>query len=70
MKHEKLPKSHGSLLSLMEFYQFCMFFATTKKLSIDVESLHFSAFSAKENTTNAKLIREMVMENYEMVMEK
>ena len=31
--------NNGILLSVMEFYQICMFFATTKKLSIDVERL-------------------------------
>ena len=55
MDHEKLAKSHGILLiSVMEFYQFCpqivqnlCFFATTKKLSINVESPHFPTVSAK-----------------------
>ena len=54
MQHEKLAKSHGILLLVKEFYQFCpilykicMFFATTKKLSINVESLHFPTFCAK-----------------------
>ena len=41
------------------------FHATSKKLSIDVESLYFP-----QNVTNAKLIRVMVMENEEMAMEK
>ena len=30
-----------------ELYQICMLFATTTKLSIDVESPHFLMFSAK-----------------------
>ena len=38
--------------------KFVCFFATTKKLSINVESLGFL-----QNATNAKSIREMVMEN-------
>ena len=40
----------------MEFYQFCpqivpnlYFFVTTKKLSSDLESLHFLTFSAKRH---------------------
>ena len=41
-----------------------MFFATTKKLGIDVERPNFST------NANAESIREMVMENQEMVMEK
>ena len=45
-----------------KMHQICMFFVTTKKLSIIVESLHFPP--------NAKLRREMVMENWQMVMEK
>ena len=40
-----------------ELYQICIFFATNKKLSMDVEST-FLTFSAKS-------IREMVMENEE-----
>ena len=51
---ENWPKSHGILLSVIEFYQFCpqmyqscMFFATTKKLTIDLESLHFATCSVK-----------------------
>ena len=54
MEHDKLTKSHGILLPVMEFYQFClqlyqicMLFATTKKLSIELESPHFQMFSAK-----------------------
>ena len=54
MEHAKLAKSHGILLSVMEFnnfapelYEVCMFFANTKKLTIHVESLHFPMFSAK-----------------------
>ena len=42
-----------------------MFFATTKKLSSDVENMHFP-----HNAAKAKWRREMVMENKEMVMEK
>ena len=45
-----------------------MFFVTAKKLSSNLESLHFPMFSA--NVANAKSGREMVMENQEMVMEK
>ena len=37
---------------------FCIFVATTKKLNIVVESVHFPTFFAKQN---AKLEREMVM---------
>ena len=49
-----------------------MFFATTKKLCINIESLHFLTFSAKcrKCIANAKSRREMVMENQETVMEK
>ena len=39
--------NHGILFTVMAFYQICMFFATTKKLSIDVERLHFLAFYTK-----------------------
>ena len=42
------------------YTKFVPFFATTKKLSIDLESPHFPTFSAKSR-------REMVMENQEMV---
>ena len=42
--------------------EICMFFVTTEKLSIRVESLHFLMFSA--NAANAKSKREMVMEKY------
>ena len=62
MAHEKLAKSHGILLSVMELYyqswnfnfapevcHICLFFATTKKLSINVESPHFPTFSAKRS---------------------
>ena len=45
-----------------------MYFATTKKLSIDVESLHFPMFST--NATNAKSRREVVMDNYEKYVVK
>ena len=31
----------------LKLYQFCRFFDTTEKLSIDVKSLHFPTFSAK-----------------------
>ena len=54
-----------------ELYQICkknLVTTITKKLSDDLESLHFLTFSTKR--TNAKLGREMVMENQEMVMEK
>ena len=44
-----------------------MFFDTTKKLSIDVESLHFRMFSAKRR--EFKIKKEIVMENHKMVME-
>ena len=43
MEHEKLAKSHGILLSVIEVYQFCSrivpnlyVFGTTRTLSIDV----------------------------------
>ena len=45
-----LAKSHVILLSVLEFYklyQICVFFATTKKLSIDVERPYFPMFSTK-----------------------
>ena len=65
MEHKKLVKSHGILSSVMKFYQFCpqnipnlIFLVTTKKLSMDVESLHFP-----KNAMNANSQREMVMEN-------
>ena len=48
-----------------ELYQICMIFATTKKLSNDVESLHFPRFP--QNTVNAKQVIEIVVENKEMV---
>ena len=45
-----------------ELYQICMcFFATTKKLSIDVGSLHFPTFSTKR--CKCKSIRKMIMQN-------
>ena len=54
MEHEKIVKSHGILFSVMKSYQFCppfvpkcIFVATSKKLSIDVESAHFLRFSYK-----------------------
>ena len=50
------------------FYQICIFFVAIKKLSSNLESLHLLCFP--QNVTNAKLEREMVMENQEMVMEK
>ena len=40
--------SHGILLICPELYQIWTFFATTKKLSINVESPHFPTFSAKK----------------------
>ena len=58
MEHKKLAKfiisheifiiSHGILpIFAPELYHIYMFFATTKKLSINVESLHFQMFSTK-----------------------
>ena len=54
MEHAKLAKSHGILLSVMEFDQFCLqiipnlyVFTTTRKLSIGVES--------PQNAANAKI---------------
>ena len=71
MEHEKLAKSHGILWLVMEFYQFApelyqkKKIVTTKKLSSDLESPHFP-----QNVVNAKLGREMVMENQVMVITK
>ena len=56
MEHDELAKSHEILSSIMVFYHYwpqilinmCTFFATTKKVSINVESLHFLTFSAKK----------------------
>ena len=45
---------------------FC--FVTAKKLSSNLESLHFLIFS--QNVANAKSGREMVIENREIVMGK
>ena len=45
MEHDKLAKSRGILLSIIEMYQF--FWVTTKKLSSNLESLQFTTFSAK-----------------------
>ena len=40
--------SHGILFNFApELYQICTFLAATKKLSIDLESLHFPMFLAK-----------------------
>ena len=54
MEHKKMAKSHGILLSVKEFDQCCPWivpnlyvYATTKNLSIDVESPHFPMISAK-----------------------
>ena len=65
MEHEKLAKSHEMLLSVIlpnppppDLYQICLLYATTKVLSIDVESLHFP-----QNAVNTKSRSEMVMEN-------
>ena len=44
-----------------ELYKICMFFVTTEKLRIHVESLIFLCFPA--NAANAKPRREMVVEN-------
>ena len=44
-----------------KMYQLCMFFATTKKVSIDVESPHFFTFSTKCHT----LRRETVVDKIE-----
>ena len=50
------------------FYQICIFFVAIKKLCSNLESLHMLFFP--QNVANAKLRREMVIENQEMVMEK
>ena len=51
MEHEKMAKSYEFYNRSWTFYQFChelnLFFTTTKKLSIDVKSLHFQTFLAK-----------------------
>ena len=61
MEDARLAKSHGMLLSVMEFYQVslqnCTKFVIIEKLSIRVESPHFP-----QNAANAKSRREMVME--------
>ena len=44
-----------------EFYQICTFFATIKKLSIDVKGQLFQTFP--QNLANTKSRRETVMEN-------
>ena len=47
MEYAELAKSHGILLSVIEFYPFCpriVFFDTTEKLSICVESPLFQCF--------------------------
>ena len=53
-------------------YQICMFFATTKKLSIIVESWHFRTFSAKH--LKCKIVKKHGEGNFsnghEKVMEK
>ena len=51
-----------------KFYQICIFFVTAKKLSSNLESPHFQTFSAKY--CKCKIVREMVMENQVMAMEK
>ena len=51
-----------------KLYQICTCFATTKKSSINIESLHFLTFSIK--CRKKKLRKETVMENQETVMEK
>ena len=66
----KIVHSHRILLlPPPEMHQFCMFFATTMKLRIAVESPHFPKNSA-ECHENKKSRRETVMENLQMVMEK
>ena len=59
MEHEKLAKSHGIFL-----IKFVFFLVTTKKLSSDLESLHFQRFSAKRRECK------MVMENKKLSWEK
>ena len=68
--HEKLAKNIEYFNQSWEFtnfapklYQICRFLATTKKLSINVESA-FSDFFSQNTSANAKLIREIVMETY------
>ena len=52
-----------------KLYQICIYLATTKKLSSDLESPHFPEVFRK-TSRNAKSGRNMVVENQEMVMEK
>ena len=67
------PKVIEFCVSVMEFYQFCpqhctkfcIFLVTTRKLSSDLESLHFLTSAKHPEFING----EMVMENQEMVME-
>ena len=69
-----LAKSHGILLSDMEFYQFCpqivpnlFIFLITEKLSISVESPHFSCFlqiEKRDGHVNLRNGHGKVMEKY------
>ena len=54
MEHEKLAKSHGIFYQswnftnfVPQFHQICIFVVTAKKLSSNLERLHFLTFSAK-----------------------
>ena len=51
IEREKLAKTHGILPILPRIVpNVYVFFATTKKISINLESLHFLTFSAKRHT--------------------
>ena len=79
MEHEKLAKSHGILLSVMEFYQFCRqnvpnlyAFCHPKKLGINVKSLYFPMFSIK--CSKCKIAKRdghgRLISGHEKIMEK
>ena len=55
-KSSNFDISHGILPILpLNCTKYEMFFATTKKLSINVESLHFLTFFSKRRNANAKM---------------
>ena len=72
--HGKIMEKSWNIKNWPKVMEFCdqswnfTNFVTIKKLSSDLEILHFPAFAAK--VANAKSRRETVMENQEMVMEK